>query len=93
MDAIRQSRDINNNSSSHYGSSSGRGDVGAIIKAKIIEQISQEEGQYQVSTIAAKVDLWLQYTRWEEVLARLKYSLVKTAVFTATTTATKPELE
>ena len=89
----RQSRDVNNNRGSRYSSSSGRGDTGAIIKAEITEQISQEEGQYQVSAIAAEVDLWLQYTRQEEVLARSKHSLVETTVFTATTTATKPELK
>ena len=43
--------------------------------------------------MAAEVDLWLQYTRWEEVLARSKHSLVETTMFTTTTTATKPELE
>ena len=93
MDTTRQSRDINNNSSSRSSSGSGRGDMGAVIKAKIAEQISQEEGQYQVSAIAAEVDLWLQYTRQEEVLARSKHSLVETTMFTTTTTTTKPELE
>ena len=43
--------------------------------------------------MATEVDPWLQYTRWEEVLARSKHSLVETAVFTATTTTTKPKLE
>ena len=90
---MRQSRDINNNYGSRYGSSSGCGDTGAVIKAEIVEWMSQEEGQYQVSAIAAEVDPWLQYTRQEEVLARSKYSLVETTMFTTTTTATKPELE
>ena len=91
MDVTQQSCDVNNNSGS--SSSSGRGDTGAVIKAEITEQMSQEEGQYQVSAMAAEVDLWLQYTRQEEVLARSKYSLVETTMFTATTTATKPKLE
>ena len=43
--------------------------------------------------MAAEVDLWLQYTRQEEVLARLKHSLVETTMFTTTTTTTEPKLE
>ena len=43
--------------------------------------------------MAAEVDPWLQYTRQEEVLARSKYSLVETTMFTTTTTTTKPKLE
>ena len=57
VDATRLSRDVNNNSSG-----SGSDDAGAAIKAEIAEWIKKEEGQYQVSTVATKVDPWLQYT-------------------------------
>jgi hypothetical protein len=63
------------------------------IKAEIKEWIKKEEGQYQVSTVAADVDPWLQYTGWEAVLSASKHDLVTTAVFADTATATEPELE
>ena len=86
MDAARQSRDVNNSNSS------GNGNTGATIKAEIEDWIKKEEAIYKVTAVAAEVDPWLQYTGWEEVLAGLKHDLVKTAAFTATATATKPEL-
>jgi superfamily II DNA helicase RecQ len=86
VDATRQSRDINN-------TSSGSGDSSATIKAEIKEWIKKEEGQYQVSTVAADVDPWLQYTGWEEVLAASNHDLVATARFADIATATEPELE
>lgn len=58
-----------------------------------MEWIKKEEGQYQVSTVAAEVDLWLQYTGWEKVVAISKHDLVATAVFTNIAAAAKPELE
>ena len=93
VDATRQS-DVNNESRDVNNSSgSGSSDASAIIKAEIAEWIAQEEGQYQASTVAAEVDPWLRYTGWEEVLAGSKHDLVTTAAFTATATATEPELE
>jgi len=92
VDATRQSgvnnesRDVNN------GSSSGSGDASAAIRAEIAEWMMEEEGQYQASTVATEIDPWLQYTGWEEVLAGSKHDLVTTAAFTATATATDPEL-
>ncbi len=53
VDKTRQSRDVNNSSGS------GSGDAGAIIKAEIAEWMVKEEGQYQVSIIAADIDPWL----------------------------------
>lgn len=85
-DATRQSRDVNNSSSS------GSGDAGAAIKAEIAEWMIKEEGQYQVSTVATEIDPWLQYTGWEEVLAGSRHNLETTAAFTATAAATEPEL-
>jgi len=84
VDVTRQSRDVNNSSSS--------GNAGAAIKAEIAEWMIKEEGQYQVSTVATEIDPWLQYTGWEEVLAGSKHDLETTAAFTATATATEPEL-
>ena len=93
VDATRQS-DVNNKSRDVNNSSgSGSGDASAAIKAEIAEWMAQEEGQYQASTVAAEVDPWLRYTGWEEVLAGSKHDLVTTAAFTATATATEPELE
>jgi len=86
-DVNNESRDVNNSSSS------GSGDASAVIRAEIAEWMAQEEGQYQASTVAAEVDPWLRYTGWEEVLAGSKHDLVTTAAFTATATATEPELE
>jgi hypothetical protein len=51
VDALGESRDVNNSSSSS-GSDTA-------IKAEITEWLKKEEGQYQVSTIAADVDPWL----------------------------------
>jgi hypothetical protein len=85
VDALGELRDVNNSSSSS-GSDTA-------IKAEITEWLKKEEGQYQVSTVAADVDPWLQYTGWEAVLSVSKYNLVTTAAFADTATATKPELE
>jgi hypothetical protein len=85
-DVNNESRDVNNNSSS------GSGDASAAIRAEITEWMMEEEGQYQASTVATEIDPWLQYTGWEEVLAASKHDLVTTAAFTATATATEPEL-
>jgi hypothetical protein len=90
-DVNNESRDVNNSSGS--GSSSGSGDAGAAIKAEIAEWMMKEEGQYQVSIVAAEIDPWLRYTGWEEVLAASKHDLVTIAAFTATATADEPELE
>ena len=87
---MHQSHDINNTSSS--SSSGDSNNTRATIKAEIKEQIKKEEYQYKASTIATEINLWLQYTGWEEVLAGSKYDLVKTAAFTATVSATEPEL-
>ena len=92
-DATRQARDINNNNRGGSGSGSSSNDTGAAIKAEIEEWIKQEEGQYQVNTVATDIDPWLQYMGWEEILAGSKHDLVTTAAFTATATATEPELE
>jgi len=86
VDATCQARDVNNSSGS------GSGDAGAAIKAEIAEWMIKEEGQYQVSTVATEIDPWLRYTGWEEVLAGSKHDLETTAAFTATATATEPEL-
>ncbi len=40
----------------------------------------KEEGQYQVSTAATDIDLWLQYIGQEEVLAGSKHDLVTVTV-------------
>jgi hypothetical protein len=69
------------------------GDIEAAIKAEIKEWIKKEEEEYKVSTVATEIDPWLQYTGWEEVLAGSKHDLVTIAAFTATATATEPELE
>ena len=86
VDATRQSRDVNNSSGS------GSDDPGAAIKAEIKEWIKKEEGTYKARTITTEIDPWLQYTGWEEVLAGSQYDLVTTAAFTATATATEPDL-
>ena len=92
MDATRQS-DVNNESRDvNNSSSSGSGDASAAIRAEIAEWMMEEEGQYQASTVATEIDPWLQYTGWEEVLTASKHDLVTTAAFTATATATEPEL-
>jgi hypothetical protein len=95
VDATRQSRDVNNGSSSGSGSGSGSdsNDASTVIKAEIKEWMKKEEGQYQVSTVAADVDPWLQYTGWEEVLAASKHDLMTTAAFADTAATTEPELE
>lgn len=95
VDATRPSRDVNNTSGSSSGSrNDATEDTGAAIKAEIEEWMKkEEEEEYKASTVATEVDLWLQYTGWEEVLAGSKHGLVKTAEFTATATGTEPELE
>lgn len=95
VDATRQSRDVYNRNRSGSGSSSGSSsnDASITIKAEIEEWMKKEEGQYQVSTIAADSDPWLQYTGCEEVLAASKHNLVTTAAFADIATATEPELE
>ncbi len=55
--------------------------------------MKKEEEVYKTSIVITEINLWLQYTSQEEILARLKYSLVKIAKFIATTTTNKPELE
>jgi hypothetical protein len=86
VDETRQSRDVNNSSGS------GNDDAGTAIKAGIEEWIKKEEVPYEVSTVAAEIDPWLQFTGWEEVLAGSKHDLVQTAAFAATATTTEPEL-
>lgn len=85
MDATRLSRDVNHRSNSE--------DTSTIIKAEIEEWTKKEEGQYQVSTVAADLDPWLHYTSWGAVLSTSKHSLVATAAFTTLATAAEPELE
>ena len=94
VNATRQACDVNigNESSSGSGSGSGSSDAEAAIKAEIKEWMKKEEGQYKASTVATEVDPWLQYIGWEEVLAGSKHDLVITAAFTATASATEPEL-
>lgn len=53
----------------------------------------EEEIKYKVSTVATKVDPWLQYAGWEEVLAGPKYRLIKTTAFAATAIAEETKLE
>ena len=43
--------------------------------------------------MTADINLWLQYTGWEEVLATFKHNLMIIAVFVDTTTTTKPKFE
>src|SRR5271156_1463625 len=88
VDATRQSRDVNSGSGSGVGN-----DIGAAIKAEIAEWIKAEDGKYEVNTVTTEVDPWLQNMGWEEVLAGSKHDLETTAAFTATATATEPELE
>ena len=98
VDATRQSRGVNNGNGNGNedgdgnGSGSSSDDAGAAIKAEITEWIAKEEGQYQVSTVAAETDPWLRYTGWEEVLAASKHDLATTTAFTATASATEPAL-
>ncbi len=90
----RQARDVNNAQGSGSGSDNkGSRDIGAVLKAEIEDQVKKEEEEYKVSTVVTKIDLWLQYTSQEEVLAGSKHGLVRTTEFTATVTANKPELE
>jgi hypothetical protein len=94
VDVTRKSRDVNNTSSGSGDASATRSsDLSASIKAEIEEWIKKEEGQYQVSTVAADIDPWLQYTGWEAVLSASKHDLVTTTIFADTATTTKPELE
>jgi hypothetical protein len=95
IDATRQARDYNTQSKDGNSNSSASNDASATIKAEVTEWIKKEdeETKYKVSTVATEVDPWLQQMGWEEVLAGSKHSLVATAVFATTATATEPEFE
>ena len=77
------------------GSGSDSYDPSAVIKTEVTTWIKQEEeeARFEASTIAAETDPWLRYTGWEAELAGSQHDLVATARFTATATATEPELE
>ena len=95
VDATRQARDNNTQSEDGNSDGSGSDDASAAIKAEVTEWIKKEEEEtkYKVSTVVTEVDPWLQQMGWEEVLAGSKHSLVETAAFAATATATEPEFE
>jgi hypothetical protein len=69
------------------------------INDQIVQDIEKwkTEAQERQLTLLKKVpiveiDLWLQYTKWNEVLSALQYNMVKTFQFTCEPDADKSEL-
>jgi hypothetical protein len=88
IDATRQARDESNGTGS--GSSSGKKIEAAADLWE--EEVKKARLKLSQTPQATEISPWLRFTDWPRVLSESQYDLVRTYNFTATATATEPEL-
>lgn len=92
VNATGQTRDVNFSS----GSGSKEEEASAAIEAEVTqweEETKQARLKISQSVSATEISPWLRMTDWPQVLAKSTHDLVTTYQFTATATATEPDLE